>query len=91
MFEKLTPASLGQLIALYEHKVYVEGVIWGVNPFDQWGVELGKKLATSLVGAVGSGADYAALERGMWPSSGGRRKSSPGAYASLAHRKNSGS
>jgi glucose-6-phosphate isomerase len=52
MFEKLTPEVLGQLIALYEHKVYVEGVIWGINPFDQWGVELGKKLATDLADAV---------------------------------------
>jgi glucose-6-phosphate isomerase len=44
----LTPSTLGQLIALYEHKVFVEGVIWGINSFDQWGVELGKKLAESL-------------------------------------------
>ena len=44
-FKKLTPETLGQLIALYEHKVFVEGVIWGINSFDQWGVELGKKLA----------------------------------------------
>jgi glucose-6-phosphate isomerase len=43
--ERLTPASLGALIALYEHKVFVQGVIWGVNSFDQWGVELGKALA----------------------------------------------
>jgi glucose-6-phosphate isomerase len=46
-FDKLTPEVLGQLIALYEHKVFVEGVIWGINSFDQWGVELGKKLANS--------------------------------------------
>tara|TARA_Y100000389_G_scaffold204652_1_gene258598 strand:+ start:309 stop:1838 length:1530 start_codon:yes stop_codon:yes gene_type:complete len=44
-FEKLTPDILGQLVALYEHKVFVEGVIWGINSFDQWGVELGKKIA----------------------------------------------
>ncbi len=44
-FRKLTPETLGQLIALYEHKVFVEGVIWGIDSFDQWGVELGKKLA----------------------------------------------
>ncbi len=44
-FKKLTPEVLGQLIALYEHKVFVEGVVWGINSFDQWGVELGKKLA----------------------------------------------
>ena len=46
-FEQLTPETLGQLIALYEHKVFVEGVIWGIDSFDQWGVELGKKLAKS--------------------------------------------
>ncbi len=44
-YKKITPEILGQLIALYEHKVFVEGVIWGINSFDQWGVELGKKLA----------------------------------------------
>ncbi len=43
--DALTPAVLGQLIALYEHKVFVQGVIWGINSFDQWGVELGKVLA----------------------------------------------
>ena len=46
-YEKLTPEILGQLIALYEHKVFVEGVIWGIDSFDQWGVELGKKLAAA--------------------------------------------
>ena len=45
-FDKLTPEVLGQLIALYEHKVFVEGVVWGIDSFDQWGVELGKKLAS---------------------------------------------
>jgi glucose-6-phosphate isomerase len=44
-FKKLTPETLGQLIALYEHKVFVEGVVWGIDSFDQWGVELGKRLA----------------------------------------------
>jgi glucose-6-phosphate isomerase len=48
VFEKLTPEVLGQLIALYEHKVFVEGVIWGINSFDQFGVELGKKLAGGI-------------------------------------------
>ena len=46
LFSELTPEVLGQLIALYEHKVFVEGVIWGIDSFDQWGVELGKKLAS---------------------------------------------
>jgi len=46
---KLTPGVLGQLVALYEHKVFTQGTIWGVNSFDQWGVELGKVLATRIV------------------------------------------
>ena len=58
LFETLTPEVLGQLIALYEHKVFVEGVIWGINSFDQWGVELGKRLASGLAGAVRSPEDY---------------------------------
>ena len=48
LFEKLTPEVLGQLIAMYEHKVFVEGVVWGINSFDQYGVELGKKLAGGI-------------------------------------------
>jgi glucose-6-phosphate isomerase len=45
LYRKLTPNTLGRLIALYEHKVFVEGVIWNINSYDQWGVELGKQLA----------------------------------------------
>lgn len=48
LLPKLTPNTLGQLIALYEHKIFVQGVIWGVNSFDQWGVELGKVLAKTI-------------------------------------------
>lgn len=48
LYPKLTPEVLGQIIALYEHRVFVEGVILGINSFDQWGVELGKELATAL-------------------------------------------
>jgi glucose-6-phosphate isomerase len=48
MFSRLDPATLGRLIALYEHKVFVQSVVWGVNAFDQWGVELGKELASSI-------------------------------------------
>lgn len=48
LLEELTPASLGSLIALYEHKVYVQSVVWGINAFDQWGVELGKKLSSEI-------------------------------------------
>jgi glucose-6-phosphate isomerase len=47
--ERLTPETLGALVALYEHKVFVQGVIWGINSFDQWGVELGKVLAKEIV------------------------------------------
>ncbi len=52
LLDELTPESLGMLIALYEHKVFVQGLIWGINSFDQWGVELGKEMATSLLPAV---------------------------------------
>lgn len=52
LLETLNPASLGSLVALYEHKVYVQAVIWGINPFDQWGVELGKKVANDLIEAL---------------------------------------
>jgi glucose-6-phosphate isomerase len=46
--DRLTPATLGKLIALYEHSVFTQGVVWSINPFDQWGVELGKALATRI-------------------------------------------
>jgi glucose-6-phosphate isomerase len=49
LLEKLTPAALGKLVALYEHKVFVQGTIWHINSFDQWGVELGKVLAQRIV------------------------------------------
>ncbi len=52
LMPRLEPRTLGKLIAWYEHKVYVQSVIWDINPFDQWGVELGKKLATSLTEPV---------------------------------------
>ncbi len=52
LFRRLDPAMLGRLIALFEHKVFVQGVIWNVNSFDQWGVELGKVLAGDLLPAV---------------------------------------
>lgn len=48
VYERLTPYRLGQIIALYEHRVFVEGVILGINSFDQWGVELGKVLAKEM-------------------------------------------
>ena len=48
LIDELTPHSLGALIALYEHKVYVMASIWDINPFDQWGVEMGKQMAESV-------------------------------------------
>jgi glucose-6-phosphate isomerase len=52
LFPRLDPATLGRLIALYEHKVLVQSVVWGINAFDQWGVELGKKLCDTIVPLV---------------------------------------
>jgi glucose-6-phosphate isomerase len=49
LYQKLDPRTLGRLIALYEHKIFVQGIIWNINSFDQWGVELGKKLANAIV------------------------------------------
>ncbi len=64
LLKDVSPRSLGALIALYEHKVYVQSVIWGINPFDQWGVELGKAMVDSMLpllerpiaAAIGPGA-----------------------------------
>jgi glucose-6-phosphate isomerase len=52
LFQKLDPAALGKLIALYEHSVFTQSVVWGINAFDQWGVELGKRLTEQLAPAV---------------------------------------
>jgi glucose-6-phosphate isomerase len=49
LYRKLTPHRLGSLIALYEHKIFVQGIIWGINSYDQWGVELGKELASRIL------------------------------------------
>ncbi|WP_279627185.1 glucose-6-phosphate isomerase [Alloalcanivorax xenomutans] len=57
MMEELTPFSLGALLAAYEHKVFTQAVIWRINPFDQWGVEMGKKIATSTLQAIRAGDD----------------------------------
>jgi glucose-6-phosphate isomerase len=54
--EALTPATLGALIALYEHKTFVQSVIWNINAFDQWGVELGKRLASTIIEEFTDGA-----------------------------------
>ena len=52
LYTSLTPRMLGRLIALYEHKVFTQGVVWNIDSFDQWGVELGKELAGRLVPIV---------------------------------------
>ncbi len=52
LIDKLSPFTLGSLLALYEHKVYVQSIIWGINAFDQWGVQLGKLLSQSMVDAI---------------------------------------
>ena len=57
LMSKLTPRSLGALIALYEHKIFVQGVIWDVNSYDQWGVELGKQLAKVVLNELEEGGD----------------------------------
>jgi glucose-6-phosphate isomerase len=63
LYARLDPRTLGRLIALYEHKVFVEAAIWDINPFDQWGVELGKELASRLAPIVAdANADLAALD-----------------------------
>jgi len=49
LFQRLTPHTLGALIAMYEHKIFVQSIIWGINAFDQWGVELGKELARKIL------------------------------------------
>ncbi|MEU3327894.1 glucose-6-phosphate isomerase [Streptomyces albus] len=58
----LTPSVLGQLVALYEHKVFVQGAVWDIDSFDQWGVELGKVLAKRLESALTEGAEVAGLD-----------------------------
>lgn len=55
LIEKLTPKSLGSLVALYEHKIFVQGIIWNIFSYDQWGVELGKQLANSILDEIYSG------------------------------------
>jgi glucose-6-phosphate isomerase len=56
LYQKLDPRTLGKLVALYEHKIFVQGIIWNVNSYDQWGVELGKKLASAILPELGQAA-----------------------------------
>jgi len=67
LLDRLTPRSLGALVALYEHKIFVQGVIWNINSFDQWGVELGKVLASAILPELESGqaGDHDASTRGL--------------------------
>ena len=58
LLEKLTPFALGSLVALYEHVVFTQGVVWGIDSFDQWGVELGKELAVQLAAGAGGGGRH---------------------------------
>ena len=69
LLEQLTPRSLGALIALDEHRVFTSGAVWGINSFDQWGVELGKALCSDLLPRLGSGD-----ARGLDPSTAGLLK-----------------
>jgi len=57
VIKKLTPRSLGSLLAMYEHKIFVQGMIWNLNSYDQWGVELGKKLAHNILDELETGDD----------------------------------
>ena len=74
MFPRLDPATLGRLIALYEHKVFVQSVVWGINAFDQWGVELGKQLCEGIAPGRAAGLRAGARHRArcaggwrLWP------------------------
>lgn len=63
LLQELNPYSLGMLIALYEHKVFVQSVLWNINPFDQWGVEKGKEIANQLLPILnGQQQDLSALD-----------------------------
>jgi glucose-6-phosphate isomerase len=57
LMDRLTPAALGKLVALYEHSVFTQGVIWDIDSFDQWGVELGKVLAQRIIPELDSEAE----------------------------------
>jgi glucose-6-phosphate isomerase len=59
MFQKLTPRTLGSLIAIYEMKIFAQGIIWDINSFDQWGVELGKALAKVILPELATDGDVA--------------------------------
>jgi glucose-6-phosphate isomerase len=62
LLERLAPRAVGELVALYEHKVFVEGIVWNLNSFDQWGVEHGKALARALGPLLAEGGDAAGVD-----------------------------
>lgn len=69
LLKEFTPATLGALLALYEHSVYVQSVIWGINAFDQWAVELGKTMSSTLFNAISQGDTEASLDADLDSSS----------------------
>jgi glucose-6-phosphate isomerase len=85
LLDELTPKNLGALIALYEHKVFVQGVIWNINSFDQWGVQLGKRIAGEISERIDTNAaDFDASTQGLlelvrahFPSGGSAKESAP--------------
>jgi glucose-6-phosphate isomerase len=82
LYPLLTPEVVGALVALYEHKIFVQGVVWGINSFDQWGVELGKELASSIVPLLIGGGEGVGLDgstRGLIAAFRAMRDSGPGA------------
>ena len=62
LVKKITPRTLGSLIAMYEHKIFVQGVIWNIFSFDQWGVELGKQLAGKILPELKGGQEPVARD-----------------------------
>jgi len=80
LLDKLTPYSLGMLIALYEHKIFVQGIIWNLNSFDQWGVELGKKLAKNILNDI--------KDEGVITSHDSSTNTLINYYKSVVHKKN---
>ncbi len=63
LLDKITPHSVGQLIAAYEHKVFVQSVIWDINAFDQFGVELGKQMCHQILAETEGELDFAAIKK----------------------------
>ena len=62
LFNKLNPYNLGRLIAIYEHKIFIQGSIWNINSFDQWGVELGKDLSNEIYKIIKYKKNYASVD-----------------------------